>query len=118
VKRIVLASALLSIAGGALAADFGGQWKITAVIGGNPSEIRCTLVQKRRKLTGTCKPAQFGPSATTGTVSGSHAQWAYDVVFNGRQNHVEYDAVRAPDGTLTGTLHLGPMPAPFTAVRQ
>ena len=116
--RILLACASLLFAGGALAAEFGGAWKITATIGGNPSEIRCMLVQKGDALTGTCKPAQFDPSETIGTVIGTNAKWSYDVVFNGNKNHVEYEAVLGADGRLSGTLHLGPMPVPFTAVRE
>lgn len=115
---MLLACALLSFAGGALAADFGGEWKIQATIGGNPSEIRCTLAQNGDTLSGTCKPGQFDPSAVTGTVSGTSATWGYDVVFNGNRNHVEYEAVLGADGKLAGTLHLGPMPVPFTAVRE
>jgi hypothetical protein len=118
VHRTLLACGLLSLAGGALAADFGGRWKIVATIGGNPAEIQCTLVQKGDTLTGTCKPAQFDPSEVTGTVSGSSARWGYDVVFNGNQNHVQYDAALGADGRLTGTLLLGPMPVPFTAARE
>ena len=117
-KRIVLACALLLSAGGALAADFAGTWNITATIGGNPSAIRCTLVQKGDALTGACKPAQFDPSEVTGTVTGANAKWGYDVVFNGSKNHVEYEAMLGADGKLTGMLHLGPMPVPFTAVRE
>jgi hypothetical protein len=41
----------------------------------------------------------------------------YEVVFNGNQNHVTYEATLGEDGTLTGTLHLDPTPPPFTAVR-
>ena len=102
----------------AFAADFSGTWNISSKVGDNPVSIQCTLVQRGDALTGTCKPAQFDPSATTGTVTGTKATWGYDVVFNGNQNHVEYEATLGADGTLTGTLHLGPMPTPFTAVRQ
>jgi len=118
VNRIVLGCALLFVAGGALAADFGGKWKIVATIGGNPSEIRCALGQKRHKLTGACKPAQFDPSEVTGTVTGASATWGYDVMFNGNKNHVEYEAVLGAGGKLTGMLHLGPMPVQFTAIRE
>jgi hypothetical protein len=108
----------LLIAGVASAADFSGTWNISSKVGDNPVSIQCTLVQRGDALTGTCKPAQFDASATTGTVSGAKATWGYDVVFNGNQNHVEYEATLAADGTLTGTLHLGPMPTAFTAARQ
>lgn len=106
------------VAGSALAADFSGTWNISSQVGDNPVSIECTLVQQGAALTGTCKPAQFDASATTGVADGSSAKWSYDVVFNGNQNHVEYEATMKPDGTLAGTLHLGPMPTPFTAVRQ
>jgi hypothetical protein len=118
VKRIVTGCALLLLAGGALAADFAGTWNITATIGGNPSAIRCTLVQKGDALSGACKPAQFDPSEVFGSVTGASAKWGYDVVFNGNTNHVEYEATLGADGKLTGMLHLGPMPVAFTAVRE
>ena len=117
-KYVLLAIALSTLADGALAADFGGRWKIEATIGGNPAAIECSLVQKGAALTGTCKPAQFDPSEVSGTVAGASAKWAYDVVFNGNQNHVEYEAALGADGKLTGTLHLGPTPVPFTGVRE
>ena len=103
---------------GAFAADFSGTWNISSKVGDNPVSIQCTLVQRDNALTGTCKPAQFDPSETTGTVNGTKATWGYDVVFNGNKNHVEYEATLAADGTLAGTLHLGPTPTPFTAVKQ
>jgi hypothetical protein len=102
----------------ALAADFSGTWNISSKVGENPVSIVCTLAQKGDVLTGTCKPAQFEPSETKGAVSGSSAKWGYDVVFNGNQNHVEYEATMGADGKLTGTLHLGPTPTPFTAEKQ
>ena len=112
---ILLGFGLLSQA--ASAGDFSGTWNISSKVGDNPVSIQCTLVQRDNALTGTCKPAQFDPSPTTGTVSGAKATWGYDVVFNGNQNHVEYEATLAPDGTLSGTLHLGPTPTLFTAVK-
>ena len=102
----------------ACAADFSGTWNISSKVGDNPVSIECTLVQRDNALTGTCKPAQFDPSPTIGTVDGTKATWGYDVVFNGNKNHVEYEATLGADGTLSGALHLGPMPTPFTAVRQ
>jgi len=105
-------------AAAAFAADFSGNWNISSKVGDNPVSIQCMLVQRDNALTGTCKPAQFDPSATTGTVSGTQATWGYDVVFNGNKNHVEYEATLGADGTLSGTLHLGPTPTPFTAVKQ
>jgi hypothetical protein len=98
--------------------SFSGTWNISSKVGENPVSIECTLVQSGSTLAGTCKPSQFDPSATTGTVTGSSAKWGYDVVFNGNRNHVEYEATLDPDGTLSGTLHLGPTPTPFTATRQ
>jgi hypothetical protein len=120
VRPIPLAALLASTlaAGAASAADFSGQWSISSKVGDNPVSITCTLVQRGDALTGTCKPAQFDPSETTGTVTGSRATWGYDVVFNGNKNHVEYEATLEANGTLSGTLHLGPTPTPFTAVRQ
>jgi hypothetical protein len=117
-KRGPFAIGALLIADAAFAADFSGHWNISSKVGENPVSIECTIVQKGDALTGTCKPAQFDASAIMGTVAGSSAKWGYDVVFNGNQNHVEYDATLGADGTLSGTLHLGPTPTPFTAVKQ
>jgi hypothetical protein len=117
-KAVPFLIGALLLADTAFAADISGTWSISATIGGNPAAIECTLVQKGDALTGTCKPAQFEPSAVTGTVAGSGAKWGYDVVFNGNQNHVEYEATLGADGKLSGTLRLGPMPVPFTATRQ
>ena len=113
-----LALGSLLAATAAFAADFSGTWNISSKVGDNPVSIECTLMQRDNVLTGTCKPAQFDPSATTGTVTGANATWGYDVVFNGNKNHVEYEATLEANGTLSGTLHLGPTPTPFTAVRQ
>jgi len=118
VKGVAFVIGAFLIAGAALAADFSGDWNISATIGGNPSAIQCTIVQKGDALSGTCKPAQFDRIAIKGTVTGSTAKWGYDVVFNGNQNRVEYEAAIGKDGGLTGTLHLGPMPVPFTAAKQ
>jgi hypothetical protein len=115
--RGLLAICALLVADAAFGADFSGTWNISSKVGDNPVSIQCILVQRGDALTGTCKPAQFDPSATTGTVKGAKATWGYDVVFNGNQNHVEYEATLKADGTLSGTLHLGPMPTPFTAVK-
>ena len=104
--------------GATATADFSGTWNISSKVGQNPVSIQCTLAQSAAALTGTCKPEQFDPSPTTGTVTGSSATWGYDVVFNGNQNHVEYEATLGADGALSGKLHLGPMPTPFTAIRQ
>ena len=114
----LLALGSLLAATAAFTADFSGTWNNSSKVGDNPVSIQCTLVQRDNALTGTCKPAQFDPSTTTGTVSGNHATWGYDVVFNGNNNHVEYEATLAADGSLAGTLHLGPTPTPFTAVKQ
>jgi hypothetical protein len=114
----LLALGALLIADAAFAADFSGTWNISSKVGDNPVSIQCILVQHDDALTGTCKPAQFDPSTTTGTVSGTKATWGYDVVFNGNRNHVEYEATLGADGTLSGTLHIGPMPTAFTAVRS
>jgi hypothetical protein len=117
-KSVRLMIGFLLVADIAAAADFAGNWNLSASIGGNPATIQCVLAQQGDALTGTCKPAQFEPSAISGTVTGASAKWGYDVVFNGSQNHVEYDATLGADGKLTGTLHLGPMPVPFTATKE
>jgi hypothetical protein len=121
-RRILKASSLaigaLLVAHAAYGADFSGTWNISSTVGDNPVSIQCTLLQNGDELTGTCQPQNFEPSALRGSVSGSTAKWGYDVVFNGNENHVEYEASLSADGSLSGTLHLGSIPAPFTAGRQ
>lgn len=112
-----LALGAVLIAHSAFGADFSGDWNISSAVGDNPVSIACTIVQRGDTLTGTCQPQNFDPSAVTGTVAGSAATWGYEVVFNGNLNRVVYEATLGADGTLTGTLHLGAMPTPFTAVR-
>jgi hypothetical protein len=119
VMRLAIAGLLGAlVAETASAADFSGTWSISSKVGDNPISVQCTLVQTGDALTGTCQPQGFEPSALAGTVSGSSAKWGYDVVFNGNQSHVEYEAMLGVDGKLAGTLHLGPMPTPFTAVKR
>ncbi len=117
-KAVPFALGALLVADVAFAADFSGDWNISATIGGNPTAIQCTLVQKGDALSGTCKPGQFDPSPIVGAVAGASAKWGYDVVFNGKQNHVEYEGALGADGKLSGTLHLGPTTVPFTAAKK
>jgi hypothetical protein len=115
---VIVCSGAALIGRVALADDFSGHWTISSKVGENPVTIECDLAQKGDALTGRCQPANFDPSEIVGTVDGSSAKWGYDVVFNGNENHVEYEAALAVGGSLSGTLHLGPMPTPFTAVRH
>jgi hypothetical protein len=116
-KPSTSALALLFATHAACGADFSGVWIISSQVGDNPVSIQCTLVQEADALTGTCQPQGFEPSALTGTATESSARWEYDVVFNGNENTVVYEATLTDDGRLSGTLHLGPMPTPFTAER-
>ena len=93
---LALGSLLASAA--AFAADFSGTWNISSKVGDNTVSIQCTLVQRDNALTGTCKPAQFDPSSTTGTVSGTKATWGYDVVFNGTRTTSSTRRRSAPTG--------------------
>ncbi len=64
-------------------------------------------------------PGPAGPAAfADGTVDGTHAQWGYDVPFNGKPAHVGFKAEITSDTTMTGTLELGGNPSPFTATRR
>ena len=114
----VLALGSLLGAAAAFAADFSGTWNISSKVGDNPVSIQCTLVQRDNALTGTCKPAQFDPSSTTGTVSGTKATWGYDVVFNGNKARVDYVAELAADGTLKGNVLRNGSPSPITGKKQ
>lgn len=102
----------------ASAADFSGDWQIGSSMNGNPVKIVCTLQQKGERLLGSCKPDGFDPSTLSGSVSGERAKWGYDVVFNGKPAHVEYEAEFGADGRLTGTLYRSGSPTPFTAEKR
>ena len=118
-KPILLAAALLTIPGFALAQDLTGAWTVSSSVGTTPITVSCALVQKGETLTGTCKPSggTDGP-AFTGTVKGTHASWGYDVTFRGQASHVGFEADIVSDASMKGMLTLGTRPSPFTAVKQ
>ena len=117
--RIIIAAVVLA-PGLALAQDLSGAWKIDSSVGTTPISINCTLVQMGEMLSGSCAPATgtAGPTAFTGTVSGTHASWGYDVPFRGQPAHVGYEAEITAPGAMTGVLKLSGKPSPFTAMRQ
>jgi hypothetical protein len=114
-----LALGLLAAAA-AQAADISGAWKVDSSVGATPIVVNCTLLQKGKDLTGACAPAtgDAGPTALTGTVEGTSAQWGYDVTFRGQPAHVGFKAEIKSDTSMTGTLELSGRPSPFTATKQ
>ena len=117
---LLLAAALVLAPGLALAQDLSGAWTISSSVGTTPITVNCTLVQMGEALSGSCAPATgtAGPTALTGTVTGPHASWGYDVTFRGQPAHVGYEADVTADGAMTGVLKLSGKPSPFTAKRQ
>jgi hypothetical protein len=102
----------------ASAADFSGAWQIASSMNGNAVNIVCTLLQEGDQLRGSCKPDGFDASTLSGSVTGERAKWSYDVVFNGKPAHVEYEAELGADGRLTGALYRSGSPTPFTATKR
>lgn len=119
-KRLLIIAAALLAPVPAIAADISGAWKVDSSVGTTPISINCTLVQSGKDLTGACAPAtgDAGPTALTGTVDGSKAQWGYDVTFRGQPAHVGYVAEITSPTSMTGTLELSGKPSPFKATRQ
>ncbi len=84
--------------------------------GGKPSAIPVhSAAEQRRAQPAPDKPAQFDPKPGHGIGSGVQTRSGATTWYStGNKNHVEYEAALGADGTLTGTLHLGSMPVPFT----
>ena len=116
--HFIAAAALLPAL--ASAADFEGNWKLDNTFNGKVSVVNCTLVQKGKALTGSCKPDMAGMEASnlTGTVDGSKAKWGYDLVFNGKPARVDYEVTLAKDGSLSGKLLRNGSDSPITGKRQ
>jgi hypothetical protein len=104
----------------AFGAEFTGLWKIQANVGTTPVMINCNLIQTGGTLAGSCQPQveSIGATELTGVVSGSDAEWGYDVVFNGNPGRVDYRAAISADGTMQGTMSLSGTPTAFTAVKE
>ena len=102
------------------ATDVSGLWELSTQINKTPVIIHCSVLQIGVDLTGWCKPESPGidPSAFTGRLDGQTITWGYDVVFNGRQNHVGYSATLASSTAMTGTLNGTGAPASFNATRK
>ena len=102
------------------AVDLSGDWVISSSVGGEiPITVYCTLVQTGQALSGDCTPEMENPepSDLTGTVSGSSAEWGYDVFFNGNPGTVHFAADAISASAMSGTLNLSGTPAMFTALR-
>ena len=101
--------------------DISGDWVIASSVGGGtPITVYCSVEQNGARLTGSCTPemANPEPSALTGTLMQSTAQWGYDVVFNGNPGRVDFMADSVSSDAISGTLSLSGTQAPFTAQRK
>lgn len=118
-RRLLTLAAAILLPSLASAADFSGSWKLDNTFNGKVSSIHCTLVQKDNMLTGSCKPDLPGMAASTlaGTVTGSKAQWGYDLEFNGKPARVDYEVTLSKDGALSGNLLRNGSASPITGAR-
>lgn len=101
--------------------DLTGDWTISSSVGGEiPITVYCTLVQTGRALSGTCTPEMENPESSDliGAISGSSAEWGYDVFFNNAPGTVHFDADAISQSDMSGTLNLSGTEAPFTAIRS
>jgi hypothetical protein len=114
---ILLAGVLLA-ASPAAPTSFSGAWKVDSSVGTTPIVVHCMLIQTGSALSGACAPAGGEPTALTGTVEGSSAQWGYDVTFRGQPGHVGFKAEIKSASSMSGVLDLSGRPSPFTAAKQ
>lgn len=101
--------------------DVSGDWIISSSVGGKtPITVYCSLVQHDTALSGNCTPKMDNgqPSELKGAINGTAGDWGYDVVFKGKQNHVDFKADQLSNTAISGMLSLAGTPAPFTAVRK
>lgn len=104
-----------------VAVDLSGDWLINSSVGGGtPIKVYCTLVHEGDLLTGACTPEMDNAEASElrGSVAGTTAEWAYDVVFNGNPGKVEFRANDLSSSGIKGVLSLSGTEAPFSAVRE
>jgi ketosteroid isomerase-like protein len=111
---VIAAAAVLSEA--ASAADLSGDWQFNAKLGAVPIIVDCRLQQAGATLSGACEPRSDDSVAVpfTGSVTGSKAQWGYNVTFRGNPGTVEFDADVASATQMKGTLKLNGKPNAFT----
>ena len=116
-----LVISLLPVAGAAQPIpDISGFWVISSSVGGQtPITVYCTLIQQEEQLSGSCTPEMPEPEASelSGSVTGTSAEWGYDVVFNGNPGRVDFSADSLAPDALAGSLSLSGTVAPFTAER-
>ena len=97
-------------------ADLSGDWQFNTKAGQTPIIVDCELRQTGTALAGNCEPRNDDstPAPFTGSVSGSHAKWAYTVTFRGNPGTVEFDTQVKSSARLTGTLKLNGKPSALT----
>jgi hypothetical protein len=119
-KLAHLAAAAAFAPGLASAADFSGTWKLDNSFNGAVTAIYCTIVQEGDELSGSCRPDVPGLAAEklTGTVTGSSANWGYDLVFNGNPARVDYEVTLAEDGSVSGNLLRNGSGSPIKGKRE
>ena len=122
-KKLLIAAAAAALFAPSLAsaADLSGVWKIVANVQDMTVDVTCDLTEQGAALSGTCGRTDAGgetPVATSGTVDGSTAKWAYDVNFQGMPLHIAYTGDVKSDTAMEGTLDVAGGQGTFTATKQ
>ncbi|MGH6955345.1 MAG: hypothetical protein ACREEW_01615 [Caulobacteraceae bacterium] len=119
-KSLVIAAALILAPAAASAADLSGVWTVNGDFSGMIKyTLTCTLTQTPDgKLSGPCKGAEGAADQSTGSVSGSAVDFAYDTTYQGGPVHLDYKGQVQPDGSLKGTVDAGGPQGTFTATKR
>jgi len=102
----------------AAASDWAGDWQIQGSIGAMPVAVTCTLIEKEHVLSGNCHNEQYPNLPLSGEADADHAQWTYQVDFQGQRFEVTYSGQRHSATTMEGSIAVGGNPSgSFTASR-
>src|SRR5664279_4546456 len=113
----LLASPLVPAAFAADAPGMSGQWNVHNSIAGNQSDQVCTLTQKEKVLTGSCKSDQ-STVEVTGSLDEKKLTWQYKSEYNGTPLTLIYTATMDDPAKITGAVEVQPfgVTGEFTAV--
>ena len=113
----LLATAALTIAHVASAADVTGTWIMAVQTGAGSGSPTFVLVQKGEALSGSYK-GQLGEAQVTGTVKGDEVTIEYTVEGQGQSLAVKYSG-KTDGKTMSGKVSLGQLgEGTFTGTKQ
>lgn len=102
---------------GADAPGMGGRWNVHNNIAGNQSDQVCTLTQKEKVLTGSCKSDQSTVDVT-GSIEEKKLTWQYKSEYNGTPLTLIYTATVDDPAKISGAVEVQPfgVTGEFTAI--